>query len=254
MKKILLAIISKAEKLAYKNLQDKHPDMIEPEFWEIYNLCKAYTMTSVERMYALYLSVDYVLKNNIEGDFVECGVWKGGSAMLVAKMLFNRKITNRKLFLYDTFEGMSEPTLLDKDFYGADAANTFNKSKQADGVSSWCLAFIDEVKANLSKTQFASEQVVYVKGKVEDTLIDNNIPSKIALLRLDTDWYESTKIELEVLYPKLSLYGPLIVDDYGFWQGCRKAVDEYFELHNINVLQNRIDNSSRNFLKVKEIH
>jgi hypothetical protein len=86
-------------------------------------------------------------------------------------------------------------------------------------------------------------------GKVEDT-IPADIPEKIALLRLDTDWYESTKHELIHLFPRLQKGGVLIIDDYGFWKGARKAVDEYFAENNIQILLNRIDDTGRMAIKL----
>src|SRR4030095_14061169 len=124
MKKLILEAI---KKMGYQvsrvnETQDRYADITEKEFWEIYALCKSYTMTSIERMYALYLAVDNILLRNITGDFVECGVWRGGSSMFIAKMLNNRTAFNRKIYLYDTFEGMSEPTQNDLDLSGHNAS------------------------------------------------------------------------------------------------------------------------------------
>ena len=233
------------------DLQKRFSDIKEEEFWEIYNLCKDYTMTSVERMYSLYSSVNYVLENNIEGDFVECGVWRGGSSMLMAKMLKNRSISDRKIYLYDTYEGMSEPTKKDVSIAGDDAEKLMEKEKNNKEESVWCLADLADVKQNMRKTGFAEESLVFVKGKVEDTLTNDLPMSKIAILRLDTDWYESTKHELNILYPILSQNGVLLIDDYGHWQGCRQAVDEYFQEHKINPLMSRVDYTGRVMIKNK---
>jgi O-methyltransferase len=227
----------------------KFSDIKEHEFWDIYQLCKPYTMTSIERMYALYNAVLYVLHNNIKGDFVECGVWRGGSSMLVARMMSNRKITDRKIFLYDTFEGMSEPTSNDFDLEGNKASDMLAENEHNKSESVWCLADIADVRHNLSLTGFNQDSIIFVKGKVEDTLPDNLPGNKIALLRLDTDWYESTKHELEHLYPELSVNGALIIDDYGHWEGCKKAVDEYFKENSIGILLHRVDYTGRMGIK-----
>ncbi len=232
--------ISKSEKSAAQ-----YPDIIHTEFWEIYNLCSQYTMTSVARMYALYCSVAYVLSNNIKGSFVECGVWRGGSAMLIAKMLNNRKITDRKIYLYDTFEGMSKPTNADLDYSGRSASELLNENVHNKEESVWCLADLADVQRNLSLTGFQESNLVYVKGTVETTIPAALPEGRIALLRLDTDWYESTKHELNHLFPLLELNGVLIIDDYGHWEGCRKAVDEYFAEHKTCILLNRIDYTGR---------
>lgn len=250
MKKIILSILKKlGYSLIKYDQQGKFVDIQEKEFWEIYNFCRPYTMTSVERMYALYCSVNYILSKDIDGDFVECGVWRGGSSMLIAKMLFNRNINNRKIYLYDTFEGMSEPTNLDITIDNDDAKVMLKRNVNNREESVWCLADLTDVKRNLKSTEFPESNLVYIKGKVEDTLPTKIPNGKISLLRLDTDWYESTKHELNILFPMLTENGVLIVDDYGYWKGCRQAVDEYFETNNFPVLMNRIDSTGRIILK-----
>lgn len=220
-------------------------DIADNEFWDIYFSCKDYTMTSPERMYALYCSVNNILLNNIKGDFVECGVWRGGSAMLIAKILVKKGIQDRKIFLYDTFEGMSKPTSQDIDLNGSTADYLLKKNILNKTTSVWCLADINDVRANLLSTDFPKENTIYIQGKVENTIPDKLPSGKIALLRLDTDWYESTYHELVNLYPILSENGILIIDDYGHWEGCRKAVDRYFTENNINLLLHRIDYTGR---------
>lgn len=227
-----------------------YADIVNEEFWEIYNVCKPYTMTSVERLYSLYSCVDYVLKNNIPGDFVECGVWRGGSSMLIAKMLSNRAITNRKIYLYDTFEGMSAPLEVDETFRGDKADRLMDEGVENKEESVWCLASLEDVQNNLKLTKFPLENTVYIKGKVEDTIPQHLPTATIALLRLDTDWYESTKHELTFMYPMLEQNGILFIDDYGHWKGCRKAVDEYFAENNKPaVLLNRVDYTARMVIK-----
>ncbi|MBS1667110.1 MAG: class I SAM-dependent methyltransferase [Bacteroidetes bacterium] len=248
MKKKILKV---AQKFGYsiKKTSESYSDITNEEFWDIYDLCKLYTMTSIDRMYSLYSAVEYVLKNNIKGDFVECGVWRGGSSMLIAKMLGNRKIFDRKLFLYDTFEGMSAPTDVDVEKSGKTADVLLNENKNDKEGSVWCLADLQDVQNNFKKIDCTNIDIAFVKGKVEDTIPLNIPAAKIALLRLDTDWYESTKHELIHLYPKLETKGVLIIDDYGHWQGCRKAVDEYFQEKGISLLLNRIDYTGRIAIK-----
>jgi O-methyltransferase len=251
MKKQLLKLIEKFgySVTKFKKQEDLFIDIEENEFWEIYHLCSPYTMTSVERMYSLYCSIDYILSNNIEGDFVECGVWRGGSAMLIAKMLFNRNIDDRKIYLYDTFEGMTEPTNSDLKYNGEDATTLFEKIIDDNGKPAWCVANLKDVKNNMKLTKYPENNLIFIEGKVEDT-IPNNLPeNKIAMLRLDTDWYESTKHELIYMYPIIVKNGILIIDDYGYWKGCRKAVDEYFKENKLPVLLTRIDSTGRIVLK-----
>jgi hypothetical protein len=114
---------------------------------------------------------------------------------------------------------------------------------QRDGHNEWCYSPLDEVKRNLARTGYPAERVVYVQGKVEDT-IPGTLPERTALLRLDTDWYSSTRHELEHLYPGLVAGGVLVLDDYGTWQGARQATDEYFAARG-PLLLNRIDSTGR---------
>lgn len=218
------------------------------EFAEIYYACKPYTMTHAERMFSLYKAVEYIIKNNIEGDFVECGVWRGGSSLLILKTLQKFNITNRKIWLFDTFEGMSEPTAEDSDFNNKHASIHLKEEKKEDGIV-WAYATLEDVKKTISSANYPSHLINYIKGKVEDTIPNNTFFDKCALLRLDTDWYESTKIELQHYYPKLSKNGVMIIDDYGHWQGCKKAVDEYFKTLNYFPLLQRIDYTGRMMIK-----
>jgi hypothetical protein len=216
-------------------------------FLGIYEQCKPFTMTSIERMYSLYTAVGYVVRNNIPGDFVECGVWRGGSSMMIALTLLQLGSTDRQLFLYDTFEGMSEPTKDDKTFRGENADELLKKNVDNKETSVWCLADLADVQQNMALTKYPAQKIQYVKGKVEDTIPATMPTNGISLLRLDTDWYESTAHELKHLYPLLAVPGVLIIDDYGHWDGCRKAVDEYFE--GKAILLNRIDYTGRIAIK-----
>jgi O-methyltransferase len=211
---------------------------------EICDIVKPYTMTSPERIDALINAVQYVVKNEIDGAMVECGVWKGGSSMAMALTLKKLGVENRDLYLYDTFSGMTGPSDVDISIRGATAHKTFSETKISEDASNWCLSPLEEVKENVFSTGYKKEKFHFIKGKVEET-IPKNIPEKIALLRLDTDWYQSTKHELTHLFPLLKPNGVLIIDDYGYWEGARKAVDEYISDNNIQILLNRIDYTGR---------
>tara|TARA_S200000501_G_C20635264_1_gene660773 strand:- start:60 stop:827 length:768 start_codon:yes stop_codon:yes gene_type:complete len=191
--------------------------------------CMQYSMTPYIRMWTLINSINYVSSNNIEGDFVECGVWKGGNLILY-NQLNKKKNLNRKIYGYDTFEGMSTPSRFDfKDNTSSQSYINNLYNQKTNSKSGWSKSTIDEVKENIL-TESSLENINLIKGKVEDTLLNNNnVPEKISILRLDTDFYESTKMELEVLFPRLEKNGILIIDDYGFKYGARKAVDEYFK-------------------------
>lgn len=203
-----------------------------------------YTMTSLERRAALIGAVDYVVRHRIEGAIVECGVWRGGSMMAVALALLDRSQSQRELWLYDTFEGMSAPSAADRSYDGIAAQDHLDRTVRGTGV--WCEASLEEVIANLRSTGYPWERIHFVRGKVEDT-IPATLPGPIALLRLDTDWYESTRHELRHLYPLLQPGGILIIDDYGHWQGARRAVDEY--LAGQPVYLHRVDYTARLLVK-----
>lgn len=229
--------------LSIEQLAAAFPDAL-PWQLQIIDDVMPFTMTSPERIFALINAVVYVCDNNIAGDFVECGVWKGGSSAAIANTLMHLNVTDRRLWMYDTFEGMSQPTQSDIDFQGHTADQLLQQQDIAESASVWCRSPIDEVKSTMEATGYPMSHIKFVQGRVEETLLQHS-PSNVSLLRLDTDWYESTKCELEVLFPRLSAGGTLIIDDYGHWQGCRKAVDEYFAANNIAMLLNRIDYTGR---------
>ncbi len=232
-----------------KNAIDPYCDF-SVENRRIYEAVKPFTMTTPERVNALIEGVRYIVRSGIEGDFVECGVWKGGSSMAIALTLLEMGVSNRGLHLYDTFSGMNAPTDDDVSVTGTPAEQKFSKTKLSDDSSDWCMSPVEEVKENIRRTGYPEHHTSFVQGKVEDT-IPGHLPSSIALLRLDTDWYESTKHEMQHLYPLLNTNGVLIIDDYGHWAGARKAVDEYFAANKIELLLNRIDYTGRIALKSK---
>lgn len=175
---------------------------------------KHYTMTSFPRMNNFCDCLEFVLKNNIEGDIVECGVWKGGNIMIASKILKENK-SNRFIWAYDTFEGMTEPEDCDVDRNGIKGKSRYQKG--------WCKIDLETVKKNLSLVGY--NNIKYIVGDVLKT-IPKNIPDKISVLRLDTDFYKSTKHEIEHLYNKVVSKGFIIIDDYNSWSGSKKATDE----------------------------
>lgn len=225
------------------------PKDFEEEFLRIYEKCAPYTMTSPERMYATYLSTRYVIENNIDGDFIECGVWKGGSVLVMIHTLIVKGFTNRHIFLYDTFEGMIEPTEADIDLYGKSAINKWKRHLRED-KNLWCYASLEEVKNNIGTAGYPQDKIHFIKGKVEETIPNAVNHERIAILRLDTDWYASSYHELKHLYPKLVKGGVLLLDDYGFWEGQKKATDQYFSENNIKPFLIRVDYSGRMVLKM----
>lgn len=221
----------------------EHADL-DTEFLPILAKCQAATMTSVERLYALYKAVEYLSAAQIEGSFVECGVWRGGSIMCATLSLQRAGDTSRSIYLYDTFEGMVPPEEVDVDLSGQPASAQLAAEQRNKDSYIWAYSPLEAVRANVESTGYPSSRVHYVKGPVEDT-IPATIPDAIALLRLDTDWYSSTYHELHHLFPRLVKGGVLIIDDYGHWQGARRAVDEYFGASEVKILLNRIDYTGR---------
>lgn len=225
-------------------------------FTNLFAQTREYTMTSKEVMFSTYQAARYVAQRGIAGDVVECGVWRGGSALLAALTIqklaqaekrrwFGGTKPERKFWLYDTFEGMTVPTGRDVDIDGI-TARAYMETYADHGK--WCYADEADVRRVFHSNGIADSDIKLVKGDVVSTLKQHK-PDRIAMLRLDTDWYESTKVELETLFPRLSVGGVLIIDDYGHWEGAREAVDEYFA-NNPSVLLNRISYSVRVVVKV----
>jgi O-methyltransferase len=213
------------------------PDM-DAQTIALFRSVRSFTMTSIERVYALRESVKYIIRHNVPGSIVECGVWKGGGMMAVAKTLLELE-TERDLYLFDTFEGMPPPTAVDVDLYGVQADVLLKTNPMTPAIAPF-----EEVCRNMYSTGYNPARINLVRGKVEDTL-PRAAPREIALLRLDTDWYQSTLHELVHLYPRLIKGGILIIDDYGHFVGSKKAVDEYFQKNGIPIFLNRIDYTGR---------
>jgi hypothetical protein len=209
---------------------------------ETLTLVRPYTMTSPQRVQALILATRYVARRRIAGAFVECGVWRGGSMLAAARTLRDAGDATRELYLFDTFSGMPEPGPEDVRAHDGTAASALLRKPGEDRTRAE--ASLDTVKATMNLAGYDPARVHYVVGKVEQT-IPAAAPPAIALLRLDTDWYESTRHELEHLFPRLASGGVLIIDDYGWWAGARRAVDEYFGAHETPILLNIIDDTGR---------
>jgi len=206
-----------------------------------------FTMTSVERIATQIEATRHISMKKVPGAIVECGVWRGGSTMAALLTLVSLSVSDRDIYLYDTFTGMPEPTERDRSYAGVSAATLL--SKEAFGTGLWCRASLNDVRTNVLSTGYPASRIHFVPGRVEET-IPKTLPSSIALLRLDTDWYESTKHELEHLFPLLHPRGVLIVDDYGHWAGARKAVDEFFSQRAESYYFHRIDYTGRTITRI----
>jgi hypothetical protein len=226
---------------------------LEPFEIEVVERTKELSITSRPRILAIVDSVRYCVRRGIPGAFAECGVWRGGSIVAMILTLQELGVDDRDLYLFDTFEGMTAPTEVDTSPIDPPALETWAEAEQKGGRA-WEYYFDKDVfneqmvRDNVLSTGYPAERVHFVRGKVEDTL-PGQAPDRLALLRLDTDWYESTRQELVHLYPRLSDGGVLIIDDYGHWDGARRAVDEYFAGEAEPVLLNRIDYTGRIAIK-----
>ena len=208
-----------------------------------------FTMTSSERLWSLLNAVRYLESSRVAGDFVECGVWRGGSVMAMAHELGRLGTDDKRIWLYDTFTGMTKPTSRDvESVSGISASTMLSQTPKGDGNNVWCVASRTDVESNLRSTGYPLELFTFVEGDVAQTL-RRSVPAQVGLLRLDTDWYESTKASLEVLYPRLAVGGVCILDDYGHWRGARAAVDDYFAEQGHRPYMHAIDFSGRVFIK-----
>ena len=212
------------------------------------NLCG-----SAEAIVTLIRSVEHVTRHAIPGALVECGVWRGGNIEVMVRTLQHLGVRDRDVYLYDTFAGMPQPDACDDE--GLDCASnnraTWEQHRtEADGAagSDWMRAGVDLVRERLDPLGYPGERLHFVKGLVEDT-IPRVMPDRIAILRLDTDFYRSTKHELMHLYPRLQRGGILIIDDYGAMPGSRRATDEFAAEQQTGWFLNRVDAHVRLLVK-----
>ncbi len=193
----------------------------------------AHTMIGWHRLTNLQNCVEDILQNNIPGDFIETGVWRGGASIFVRSILKAYGVTDRTVWVADSFEGLP-PT--QESTYESDHKFDWLSKVEVLAVS------LDQVKANFSKYGLLDHQVQFLKGWFCDTLPTAPI-TRLALLRLDGDLYESTIDALNALYPKLSVGGYVIVDDYHALDACRMAVQDYRQTHIIHDPIHEIDGS-----------
>lgn len=223
--------------------------LLEPGLARDIAACRPYTMASIERLVATSDAVEYVVRRGIPGALVECGVWRGGSTMAMLLALRRLGVNDRDVWLYDTFEGMTEPSSYDISPVDRAASETWDDAV-ADESKPWSEFFgqesfsLPQVRSVLLGTGYPEELLHFAVGPVQTT-VPAMMPERVAVLRLDTDWYESTRHEMVHLYPLLSPGAVLIIDDYGHWEGARKAVDEYLNERGEVLLLQRTDYTGR---------
>ena len=214
---------------------------------------RPHTMTGVARLLALIDATRYCVGRDLQGAFVECGVWRGGSVLAMILTLQELEAPERDIYLYDTFEGMTEPTHEDVSETEGSAVEAWEAAER-ENRRAWEEMFGNQVfneetvRSLLFETGYSPDRLKFVRGPVEET-VPSVAPAELALLRLDTDWYESTRHELIHLFPRLRSGGVLIIDDYGHWRGARTAVDEYFATEHPPLLLSRIDYTGRIAIK-----
>lgn len=208
-------------------------------FLERWRRCGPFTLASVERTYALHRAILHAVAAGIPGDVVECGVWRGGSAMAAALALMDAKDRDRRIWLYDTFEGMPEPETRDLCLRDGHSARS-EWERHEKGGRRWLSAGIEEVRASLASTGFPAGRLAWVPGLVEER-IPAEAPERVSVLRLDTSLHRSTLHALRHLFPRLSPGGILVLDDYGYWQGVRDAADAYLRESGQRMILHPID-------------
>jgi O-methyltransferase len=191
----------------------------------------AETMIGMQRLTSLQRCVETILAENVPGDLVECGVWRGGSCILMRAVLAVYGDEKRRVWVVDSFEGVPPP---DKENYVADENLRLDLSADVLAVSE------DTVKSNFKRYGLLDDRVRFLPGWFKNTLPDAPI-ERIGLLRLDGDLYESTIQALDALYPRLSVGGFCIIDDYHAIDACRQATTEYREKHHITDTITEID-------------
>ena len=207
----------------------------------------SYTMVSYQRLSNVYVLAELAEKNKIDGAFVECGVWKGGCSAVMAFVAEKAK-SNRKVWLFDSFEGLPEPTKEDGNM-AKDYAN--NKAGGKLKTINECVSSLEDVKEVFFKIlKINPQNIVIKKGWFQNTLpVAKNEIGPISILRLDGDWYDSTKCCLDNLYDNVIISGYIIIDDYGHWEGTRRALDEFLKERKIKINLIKVDYTGVYFKK-----
>lgn len=228
-------------------------DLLTPDkmgFMDLYRQIRPFTMLSTLSALAVYDACTYLVRNNIEGDVVFTGAWRGGATYLATSLLTQYEDTSRDIYIYDTFDWTwPAPSIEDFRYQGRThrATESFVRmQRQLAKNQGWVQKQMlekEQVASLLSHSGYPDTKLFLLEGFTEDSFISNQVPkpSKVAFSHLDTDFYFSTKSELEFLYPRLNKKGLMIVDDYGTENGATKALDEYFAEEEHRPFFHRID-------------
>lgn len=205
------------------------------------NRCREYSSCSFINLYSMISAMKFIKNNKTKGDLVECGIYRGGCSMVLSEYNFHLNL-NKKVYAYDTFEGMPRPDHdIDKRFDGNAAIDIWKKNNK-----SWLKCSLKDVKDNFKKAKVDISDTYFVKGKIENTL-KHKCPKAVSLLRLDLDLYEPTMSALETFYPLMSNKSLIFVDDYNHWNGCKLAVDKFFRKK--KVYSHYVDPSCKLYMK-----
>ncbi len=226
--------LSLMKRLLTDSLESDSMKVIDGMVWPT----EAFTMLGIKRIDNVLFCVEDVIKNKIKGDLIETGVWKGGTTIFMRAILKFHNVTDKKVYVADSFEGLPKP----------DKSNPIDSDSKFHEQQELAVS-IDEVKDNFKKFGMLDEQVVFLKGWFKDTLKEPPF-EKLSVLRLDGDLYSSTWDSLTNLYDKVSIGGYIIVDDYSL-KGCKAAIDEFRSLRNITEPFSVIDWSSIYWQKTK---
>ena len=191
---------------------------------------RAMTMIGQKRLDNLHFVIEDVLANDVPGDLLEAGAWRGGATIFMRGVLAERGVTDRTVWVADSFEGLPPPDL---EQYPEDKASKFHENEVL-AVS------LESVQENFRRYDLLDGQVKFLKGWFKDTLPDAPI-EQLAVLRLDADMYQSTTEGLEYLYPKLSPGGYVILDDYVCIEQCKRATEDFRKKYGIEAPVQEID-------------
>lgn len=228
LKKCLTGLLyaESAERVNLLGLPFEEGARIEGRDWPF----AAHTMVGIKRLDNLHYCIEDILRNNVPGDLIETGVWRGGTTIFMRAVLKAYGIMNRCVWVADSFEGLPPPNA---DAYPLDAGDRLHEYAEL-AVS------LAEVKSNFKRYGLLDDKVRFLKGWFRESLPTAPI-DQLAVLRLDGDMYESTRDALVHLYPKVSVGGYVIVDDYGAISACRHAVHDYRHAERIDEEIHPID-------------
>ncbi|HLB47446.1 MAG TPA: TylF/MycF/NovP-related O-methyltransferase [Anaerolineales bacterium] len=246
------------DKLGYairkKSYFPTYPYELEKDAQDAVSAVRAHTMVSLEGLATLYDQAVFCETRHISGDFVECGTWRGGAVGLMAIANLKHGASRRHIHLFDSFEGLPEPDAAVDGEHAVQHARAAGAGVSGRLVPIGAEAFIGSLEENrdLLEKQIGYDPhcLHYHKGWFQETLpVAAKTIDRIAILRIDADWYASTKVCLEHLYDKVVSGGFVIIDDYLSFEGCKKAVDEFMEAQKITAYLNHIDQHRRYWIK-----